>query len=995
MLCPVSSAKRLLIDAGMLLRRTWTLRRRYCTAPLLVIGIAVCLLYQMLMVDRSRYKTDGPGPEVRNRSGMTLLDHGRLLGDPEKLWSALDALQDDKVGSKHRSGLAIVLTGQLIPTATEVQLYQRVLQHHGYWVDQARYAETSSSVRQDKRDGSGWNLLVCLRGSDRGCLRKISFSSLHANQKVNIIPALVEAFSDVGGVCKFQTDGQLAGLKIPIVPSACSNEEAHQRLSRSLAEDDWHTSIQPPFSSANEQAVAIVNVYVLVSSMRPLTAFLHDTGLVRSPGDKHSHVSKLQLFFLERLGPADSRQALAQMRRVVSDVLLAATLTNQKASSRHSCRLCFQWLTFTLSFSASLSAVVVKVQTNLDFQGLPDPGFDGQIRKEFILEDGLHFLFEAHRTQENALRLVEPVQADLGQQYGGCEWTNSLCLPPDDLLLLIQFHHQMKKPGPFDVILPQVSSEASTLHQLLRQRQQHQEDSGKGSVFSTLCEQLLEYHKKALIQSTDNTQNSAGLGSGQDSQDSSGGEGRCVDPHLRQIYTDPPLVLSPQFEPWMKEYRAEVPFDMVMLRVRPEPVSPLCQVHLDEQRGPRIVNYPVGLGNSRINILVMDESEAEPVVMTIYTLHIFRENRPSLPMFAEYIMCGFVQDCGLVVRPNQPCGLEPLPGVRSSDESQASHRPVCSSGDEPGRWVVPCLSCSDNRTCDWREVTWRPDSCYHPVLDRPQLQQCMMDRKVLFLGDSTNRGMMYYLMERVNATLEDWDKAHDTVLYRNLNDGHTLYSYSYYPQFWLDQSKRPTFEKALEQLIHRSRPLINSPQTVLVVGGVQWLNTNHLRTIQQVLERENLQDIMVVVKSLGMGFHLAVDGIRSLSLASVQELDHVNREILTAARHAGYEVVDTFSVTMGRYKEFLQGRCACHFHEVAKPSFSAPQHSPLWILRQDGEPGGRTGAGSSVPVEQRYSLWSPTNTSYHVRGPVNQVYSEILLSRLCARDRGNKTARLN
>lgn len=53
----------------------------------------------MLMVDRSRYKTDGPGPEVRNRSGMTLLDHRRLLGDPEKLWSALDALQDDKVVS--------------------------------------------------------------------------------------------------------------------------------------------------------------------------------------------------------------------------------------------------------------------------------------------------------------------------------------------------------------------------------------------------------------------------------------------------------------------------------------------------------------------------------------------------------------------------------------------------------------------------------------------------------------------------------------------------------------------------------------------------------------------------------------------------------------------------------------------------------------------------------------------------------------------------------
>lgn len=59
----------------------------------------------------------------------------------------------------------------------------------------------------------------------------------------------------------------------------------------------------------------------------------------------------------------------------------------------------------------------------------------------------------------------------------------------------------------------------------------------------------------------------------------------------------------------------------------------------------RMANYPVGLGNSRINILVMDESEAEPVVMTIYTLHIYRESRPSLPMFDEYVMCSFVQVC--------------------------------------------------------------------------------------------------------------------------------------------------------------------------------------------------------------------------------------------------------------------------------------------------------------------------------------------------------------
>lgn len=79
--------------------------------------------------------------------------------------------------------------------------------------------------------------------------------------------------------------------------------------------------------------------------------------------------------------------------------------------------------------------------------------------------------------------------------------------------------------------------------------------------------------------------------------------------------------------------------------------------------------------------------------------------------------------------------------------------------------------------------------------------------------------------------------------------------------------------------------------------------------------------------------------------AEVQELHAENQRIIQAAEEQGYEVVDTFSITMGRCKDFLPGRCACHFHQVE-------------------------GAG-------------PKASSYHVRGAVNQVYSEILLSRLC------------
>uniref|UniRef100_A0A1A8F1L7 Cadherin-like and PC-esterase domain containing 1 n=1 Tax=Nothobranchius korthausae TaxID=1143690 RepID=A0A1A8F1L7_9TELE len=255
--------------------------------------------------------------------------------------------------------------------------------------------------------------------------------------------------------------------------------------------------------------------------------------------------------------------------------------------------------------------------------------------------------------------------------------------------------------------------------------------------------------------------------------------------------------------------------------------------------------------------------------------------------------------------------------------------------------------------------------------------------QVLFIGDSTNRGMMYFLMERVNSSLEDWGKAHHTLVYQNLNRGQTQVSYSYYPQFWLEKSQRPTFREALLQLIHRSQPLLNSNQTVLVVGGVQWLNTKHLRTVQEVLDRESLGDILVVVKSLGMGFHLPVDGIRSLSLTEIQNLFRENENIISTAERLGFEVVDTFGITMGRHKEFLAGRCACHFHEVEKLRSSKQPDSAASTTKWNRTT--QSGPKPSSPLTVPHT--DQAGGTFHVRGPVNQVYSEILLSRLCPRSR--------
>ncbi|XP_060885482.1 cadherin-like and PC-esterase domain-containing protein 1 [Labrus mixtus] len=945
----------LLREAGMLLRR------RSCSGPLLLLGVAVCLFYQTLMVARNRLRSgpQQPAGDVRSRRPTEEV----LMEKTRRFISTLEALQREaqvqvRSESPPRRRRVVVLTGRHSSSDTEVQLYQRVLQQLDYQVQISRYAETSSSLRLNTGVG-GWSLLLCLSSAERSCLRRISFSLLQLHQTVNLLPELMEAFSDAGaGLCHFLARSYLTGSELPMRPDSCGSTNQKLQVPQEVVDSDSPVEAPPP------ALVAMVNVYVLVTSVNPLISFMHAISVVMTNQEQRGRALKLSDFLLQQLGPNTSHDALGQVKRVIGEVLQAALSTNQKKETLNRCVLCYQLMTFTLQFSGSVTPVVVQVDVDLNVSSLSDDTFDRQITTDLILEDTLHFLLSSHT------HLSSETQTE-GRQYGGCRGTLGVCLTEEEFLLLLQFQQQIKTPSAFHLLYPSLSSTSSS-----------SSSSSSSSPppplsVSDLLISIVQFYELQRNQSlgTDEAENPTNQESAlSTSQD----EGSCVDPHLRQIYTDPPLTLTPPFNPTLKEYRAEVTFDTVTVRIRPEPVSSACRVHLDEHGGPRMANYPVGLGNSRISILVTDDAETEPVVMTIYTVHVYRESRPSLPMFGDHVTCSFLQDCGLKVEPSRSCGLQPF--IKST-----SPPVTCSSGHQPGRWVVPCLSCSDNRTCDWREVAWQPDGCYHPLVERPLLQDCMTDRKVMFIGDSTNRGMMYYLMERVNSSLEDWGKAHDLLLYRNLNGGRSQVSYSYYPQFWMEKSHRPTFRQALLQVIHRSQPLVNSNMTVLVVGGVQWLNTDHLRTVREVLNRESLSDILVVVKSLGMGFHLPVDGIRSLSLKEIQQLYRKNSDIITTAKHHGYEVIDTFSITMGRYKEFLQGRCACHFHEVEKVESSGLSENTTSSTNRSRST--KTALSSySAELNTLQEAW-PKASSYHVRGPVNQVYSEILLSRLCPKTR--------
>ncbi|UYV69691.1 CPED1 [Cordylochernes scorpioides] len=330
-------------------------------------------------------------------------------------------------------------------------------------------------------------------------------------------------------------------------------------------------------------------------------------------------------------------------------------------------------------------------------------------------------------------------------------------------------------------------------------------------------------------------------------------------PYLSNLLTDPPLQLQPAFSPHVTSYRATVEYDRLLLAVGGRARHCQVEVRLDDRFGPsRMTNYSLGVGENRLTLLLVDVRHTEPWVVNSYSLELYRAPLGSPVPFHPGIphqLCALTQyklpplDLltaskwqGVTLDRNATCKCRPQRSAHSTATGQlragqTSKTKSCS---------CPCakletlqclvLGARDRGSCFWTNATWQPHSCRHRVLDRASLEECLAGKKLLFVGDSTNRGMMHYLMERLNGSLTSSDKTHHIRLYPDLNRGRTFIGFSYYPQFWLPTNQRPVFDKALYQLIQRSRPLANDTSTVLVVGGVHWLATQHLHMLLRALK---------------------------------------------------------------------------------------------------------------------------------------------------------------
>ncbi|KAM8814265.1 cadherin-like and PC-esterase domain-containing protein 1 [Rhynchonycteris naso] len=1025
----------------MVCRPGFLCRRRFCPRPFFVgLVVAVGLFYQTLTLRGTRKLTatvPGTAPNTplgtqasRCKKGFSVAKQCFLLPGNAQEIRKIEELIEIHFGSH---GKRAILYGSPSYSKRELQLHRHILTqlHYTVVIAEERLGADLGLELLDKGDLGSWDLFICISSRKAGgkpCMSKEDVCQLGSHQKVNVLPEIQHQLCRKEGLCRIIR--RFPELRLLVNPSVCLDQSTQfkrstwSHLPKTVRPHMWklwawrheqlnQTTVLAPHGTIfrAEDLSVILKAYVLVTSLTPLRAFIHSTGTVWTPPKKKRFTVKLQTFFETFLRARSPLQAFGNMKEAITKLLLAADVFSETSSlapkAFHRCKLCFQLLTFDIGYGRVRSPVVLQVQEHLNFQDDDKMELEDQNTEEFILKDTFNFLF----SNESSLSLFSEIFQRFYRSgvFKGENYEKELnqCLSLENINSVMTFIKELGNLGQFQLLFPSTSP---GIQSWIREFYDTADPMGKpGSVLTqylsllSVFEQFqllsrkaqlhpLEWnffpeveniekpqvpfdatkHRKAVVPQVMNGTKEVHCSNGEDIQ--------C---HIKQIFTHPHLELSPEFNPKIKDYYSEVPFDVVTVTIGAETSNCQCKVYLQERLGPSFANYPLGLGTNRISMFVVDGSPAQGETLITYKLTIYREDRPSLPLFEDFTACSFVQDCGLLIHPEGSCGLQPI----SSDYIEAISQPelkTCPSGDTKGQWIVPCLSCSDNRTCDWREITWQPHNCQYDVLTKPQLQQCLGGRKILFIGDSTNRGIMYYLIERLNETLQEWQKVHGTKFYHNVNGGKTLISYSYYPQFWISPSLRPTFEKALEHLLQRSRPLENSGQTILVIGGVQWLNSNHLQIIHNVLKRENLLNILVIIKTLGIGFHLPVDGVHFLTKSEVQNLWKENLIILDTAKKYGYEVVDTFTITMGRYKEFLQGTCGCHFHEVVKSKLSKENHFIKIKQSRNHTVGKYFSKQSKLQLQNSViNFQSP----YHVRGPINQVYSEILLSRICANKR--------
>lgn len=626
---------------------------------------------------------------------------------------------------------------------TDRLLCQRILAKHGYTVTVLENRGLMEELRHEGPYHSGvnpWDLFICLssrKNGGTGCFQTEDLHNLELFQKVNLLPEIQHFLCRKEGLC--QIAKAFSDLQLPLVTPDCSGQPGLSRASttRNVSQGSavteqahgsrlqrwWKQSMSTKLNQVStsdhkdvlkaQDFSVIIKAYVLVTSLTPLRAFIHSTATVWHPPKKKHFTIKLQKFFEIFFRNSSPQQAFNNMKETINKLLLITEVFSKSSASGQNsfnqCSQCFQMLTFDIGFGMSIHPVVLQVHENFDFQADNESTTQDQISKELLFEDTFKFLLSNESSTSSFIEALQKMYESSVSKDGTYNREDGQCFSLEEINSMTTFIKELKSLGQFELLFP---SSAPKIQMLLRDLYRMVDPMRRLSsvlavhwLLSSVLQQFQFVNKEAQTNLSEWQLSQENMSPKQNvpsdfrknhealHYSSKTGERQCsydkdTLSHIRQIFTSPQLDLNPQFNPKIREYYAEVPFDMVTVKIGAEPSNCQCHVHLDNKKGPSIANYPLGLGLNKVIILLTDDSQPSPEIVSSYRITIYREDRPSLPLFDDYMMCGFVQDCGSKIRPEESCGLQPLSHEYLSAISQTVFK-TCEAGDTKGLYFIP------------------------------------------------------------------------------------------------------------------------------------------------------------------------------------------------------------------------------------------------------------------------------------------------------------------
>uniref|UniRef100_A0A5K3EY04 CST complex subunit CTC1 n=1 Tax=Mesocestoides corti TaxID=53468 RepID=A0A5K3EY04_MESCO len=218
--------------------------------------------------------------------------------------------------------------------------------------------------------------------------------------------------------------------------------------------------------------------------------------------------------------------------------------------------------------------------------------------------------------------------------------------------------------------------------------------------------------------------------------------------------------------------------------------------------------------------------------------------------------CAYFQSCAFRLTVSLPCGIhnfhrhltwDVVEGLVDTEVTNFNSISAGLSGNVFPLWLLPCEGeCSGENRCFWGssrlfqfslDANWdsedieassgyfsepngssleRVFSTAIPNVTWQRLKTYFNTSSILFVGDSTLRGLMYALLSRVNGSLNFWEASHDLLFFkskngaffhhkeiRNASSKSVVIGFAYFPIFWRKDKRQQDLIDVISHSVDR------------------------------------------------------------------------------------------------------------------------------------------------------------------------------------------------